>query len=103
MIGLVILRTPIVRVLFERGKFGPAETRATADALAWYAIGLVGFAGSRIAAQVFYALSQAGTALRLGIVAVGANILATLLLMGPEGHARRAGGSSISAFVNLLA
>src|SRR2546430_12623681 len=51
IIGLVILRAPIVRVLFERGKFGPAETGATADALAWYAIGLVGFAGSRIAAQ----------------------------------------------------
>src|SRR5256712_507448 len=40
MAGLVVLRAPIVRVLFERGKFGPAETAATADALAWYAIGL---------------------------------------------------------------
>src|SRR2546428_6272022 len=28
MIGLVILRAPIVRVLFERGKFGPADTGA---------------------------------------------------------------------------
>src|SRR6202008_5040764 len=50
-IGLVILRTPIVRVLFERGRFGSAETAATAEALAWYAVGLAGFAGSRIAAQ----------------------------------------------------
>src|SRR5947208_8150166 len=103
MIGLVILRTPIVRVLFERGKFGPAETGATADALAWYAIGLVGFAGSRIAAQVFYALGQSGTAVRLGIVAVGANVLAALLMMGPLGHAGLAGASSVGAYVNLLA
>ncbi len=103
MIGLVILRAPIVRVLFERGKFGPAETGATADALAWYAIGLVGFAGSRIAAQVFYALGQSGTAVRLGIVAVGANVLAALLMMGPLGHAGLAGASSVGAYVNLLA
>src|SRR5205823_4469581 len=103
MIGLVILRAPIVRVLFERGKFGPAETGATADALAWYAIGLVGFAGSRIAAQVFYALGQSGTAVRLGIVAVGANVLAAFLMMGPLGHAGLAGASSVGAYVNLLA
>src|SRR5439155_462117 len=32
-VGLVVLRTPIVRVLFERGRFGPAETAATAEAL----------------------------------------------------------------------
>src|SRR2546425_1000373 len=44
MAGLVVLRAPIVRVLFERGEFGPAETAATADALAWYAIGLGGVA-----------------------------------------------------------
>ena len=103
MAGLVILRVPIVRVLFERGRFGPAETAATADALAWYAIGLAGFAGSRIAAQVFYALGEAGTAVRLGIVAVGANVVAALLMMGPFGHAGLAGASSVGAYVNLLA
>src|SRR5207249_1592111 len=63
-IGLVALRTPIVRLLFERGRFGPAETAATADALAWYAVGLAGFAGSRIAAQAFYAMGEARTAAR---------------------------------------
>src|SRR3989441_486941 len=67
-LGLVMLRMPIVRVLFERGRFGPMETAATADALAWYAIGLAAFAGSRIAAQAFYALGEAGTAVEWGIV-----------------------------------
>ena len=103
MAGLVVLRAPIVRVLFERGKFGPAETAATADALAWYAIGLAGFAGSRITAQVFYALGEAGTAVRLGIVAVGANVLAALVMMAPLGHAGLAGASSVGAYVNLVA
>ena len=101
MVGLVVLREPIVRVLFERGRFGAPETAATAVALGWYAAGLAGFAGARIAAQAFYALGQAGTAVRWGIVAVGANVLAALLLMGPLGHAGLAAASSLGAYVNL--
>src|SRR5215470_16142282 len=86
-VGLVVLRTPIVRVLFERGRFGAAETAATAEALAWYAIGLAGFAGSRIVAQTFYARSEAATAVRWGVVSIVANVVAALALMGPLGHA----------------
>jgi len=102
-VGLVVLRTPIVRVLFERGRFGPAETSATADALAWYAVGLAGFAGSRIVAQIFYARGEAATAVRWGIVSIVANVVAAVLLMGPLGHAGLAGAASFGAYVNLVA
>ena len=102
-IGLVMLRTPIVRVLFERGRFGPAETSATAEALAWYAVGLTAFAGSRIAAQAFYALGEAGTAVRWGVVSIVANVVAAVAMMGPLGHAGLAGASSVGACVNLVA
>jgi putative peptidoglycan lipid II flippase len=101
--GLVVLRSPIVRVLFERGRFGPAETAATAEALAWYAIGLAGFAGSRIVAQTFYALGEAATAVRWGIVSIVANVVAALALMGPLGHAGLACAASVGAVVNLVA
>ena len=102
-VGLVMLRTPIVRVLFERGRFGAAETSATAEALAWYAVGLAAFAGSRIAAQIFYALGEAGTAVKWGIVSIVANVVvAAAAMMGPFGHAGLAGASSIGAYVNLL-
>ncbi len=102
-VGLVLLRAPIIRVLFERGRFGPAESAATADALLWYAVGLAGFGASRIAAQAFYALGQPGTAVRWGIVSVAVNVLAALVLMGPLQHAGLAAASSIGAYVNLLA
>jgi putative peptidoglycan lipid II flippase len=102
-VGLVMLRTPIVRVLFERGRFGPAETSATSDALAWYAVGLAAFAGSRIVAQAFYALGEAGTAVKWGVVSIAANVVAATAMMGPLGHAGLAGASSVGAYVNLLA
>ena len=101
-VGLLVLRTPITRVLFERGRFTSADTVATAQALSGYAIGLVAFAGARITAQAFYAIRRPGVAVRLGIVAVAANMLAAIALMRPLGHAGLAYASSVGAFINLI-
>jgi putative peptidoglycan lipid II flippase len=100
-VGLVLLARPITRVLFERGRFGATDTEATATALVWYALGLVGFAGARITAQAFYAIASPGTAVRLGALAIGANVIAAVLLMGPMGHTGLAAAASIGAVVNL--
>jgi putative peptidoglycan lipid II flippase len=102
-VGLLVLRVPITRILFERGRFMPADTIATAQALSGYAVGLVGFAAARITAQAFYAIKRPGVAVRVGALSVGANILAALALMAPLGHAGLAYASSVGAFVNLLA
>jgi len=101
-VGLILLAVPITRVLFERGRFGADDTAATAVALIWYAAGLVGFAGARIAAQAFYAIAEPGTAVRLGTLAIVANVIAAFLLMRPLGHAGLAAASSLGAYVNLL-
>lgn len=100
-LGLVLLRTPIVRVLFERGRFGAQDTAATAEALLWFAVGLAGIAGTRIAAQPFYALREPGVAVRFGVLAVVVNIAAALALMYPFGHGGLAAASSVAAYVNL--
>jgi putative peptidoglycan lipid II flippase len=100
-VGLVVLSTPLTRLLFERGRFVPSDTAATAAALVWYAVGLVGLAGARITAQAFYAVLEPGTAVRLGILAIAANLVAAALLMGPMGHAGLAAASSVGAYVNL--
>ena len=99
--GLVLLREPITRVLFERGQFTAADSVATAWALLWYAVGLPGFSASRIVAQAFYAVHQPAVAVRAGIIAVAVNVVAALLLMGPLGHGGLAAASSVAAYVNL--
>jgi putative peptidoglycan lipid II flippase len=40
MLGLIVLSTPIVRLLFEHGAFTALDTTATAQALMWLALGL---------------------------------------------------------------
>src|SRR5262245_60415006 len=75
-IGLGLFRTPIVRVLFERGEFTALDTVATAQALVGYAVGLVAFSGTRIAAQAFYAIHARAVAVKLGMLSVAVDIVA---------------------------
>ena len=63
-LGLIVLATPIVEVLFERGRFGAADTAATAWALRMYAVGLVGYSAVRITSPTFYALGRPRVKLR---------------------------------------
>jgi putative peptidoglycan lipid II flippase len=100
-LGLLILRTPITRVLFERGQFTAADTVATAEALKWFALGLAAMSAARIAAQVFYALQEPMVAVRLGVVSVVVNIATAFVLMGPLQHAGLAAAASLAAYVNL--
>ena len=57
-VGLVVLATPIVALIFERGRFTPADTAATAAALACYAPGLVGYSVVKLISPAFYALRE---------------------------------------------
>src|SRR5262245_43747273 len=68
--GLVVLSPPIVRLLFEHGRFVPADTAATAGALRFYAVGLVGYATARIASPVFYALGRSRVPVIVSVSAV---------------------------------
>jgi len=101
-VGLLLLRVPIVRVLFERGEFRSADTEATAWALGFYALGLTSFATARIAAQTFYALGDVKTPVRVGILSVFLNVALALGLMWPLAHGGLALASSCASTFNVL-
>ncbi|MET0621289.1 MAG: murein biosynthesis integral membrane protein MurJ [Thermoanaerobaculia bacterium] len=101
-VGLIMLQTPIVRVLFQGGRFGPADTLATAGVLATLALGLFFFAAIRVIVPAFYALKS--TALPVGAAVADASVF--LLLCGI--FTRRLGlpgiglAASASAAVNVF-
>lgn len=57
-IGLIILAEPIIRLIYEHGRFTPEATRQTAGALQFYAIGLAGYSADKVLAPAFYALNK---------------------------------------------
>jgi putative peptidoglycan lipid II flippase len=99
-VGLVVLATPIVRVIFERAAFTAADTAATAAALQFYAIGLVGYSVVRIASPVFYALGENRTPVFVSIATVLVNAALSIALARVMGYRGLALGTSIAALFN---
>ncbi len=102
MVGLIVLRVPIVTLLFERGYFTRQDTLATAQAVLYYTIGLSAIAGGRIIVPVFYSLKDTATPVKCAAASVGLNILFSLLLMGPLQHNGLALATTLSSFVNFF-
>jgi putative peptidoglycan lipid II flippase len=81
---LAVLRLPLLRALFQRGAFDAGSATLTAEALAFYALGLAAFAAAEIIVRTFYAMHDTRTPVYVGIGAVAANIALgwTLLRLG---------------------
>jgi putative peptidoglycan lipid II flippase len=99
-IGLIVLAVPIVRVLFEHGRFLPADTEAVAAAVRLYAIGLIGYSSARIVSPVFYALGRNQVPVIVSAASIGVNIVASVLLVRTLGYRGLALGTSIAALVH---
>ncbi|TDI26544.1 MAG: murein biosynthesis integral membrane protein MurJ [Acidobacteria bacterium] len=99
-VGLVVLAVPIVRLLFERRAFTPADTQATALALACYAPGMVGYSVVRLAVPSFYALGTSLTPALVSAGTVGLNIVLNLVLVRVMGYQGLALGNAIAALSN---
>ena len=77
--GLILLRYPLVQVLYQRGAFTERSTTLVAWALLFYALGLVGHALVEILSRAFYALQDTRTPVVVGVIAMGLNIGFSLL------------------------
>ena len=89
--GLIVLARPVVRLLYERGRFGPEATEGTAAALAFYAIGLVAYTSVKVLAPAFYALGTPRVPLLASGLAVLTNLTVNVAL---HGQYRLPGGGS---------
>ena len=99
-VGLVVLAVPIVRVIFEHGAFLPSDTLATAAALQFYAIGLVGYSVVRIASPTFYALGRNRIPVIVSVITVIVNAVLNVMLVQAMGYRGLALGTSIAALFN---
>jgi putative peptidoglycan lipid II flippase len=95
-IGVIVLRTPLIAAIYQRGAFTSAATGATAFALAYFSVGLVALAYTSLLPRAFFALQDTRTPTTYGMVAVAVNIVADLLLVHPLRQGGLALGTSIA-------
>ncbi|MFH2012169.1 MAG: murein biosynthesis integral membrane protein MurJ [Pseudomonadota bacterium] len=103
MVGLIILRVPIISILFQRGEFDYQATLLTADALLYYSLGLWAIAGGRIVVPTFYSLQDTRTPVKIAIITLFADIILSIILAYPLGlkHGGIALAMSISSTLNI--
>ena len=102
MAGLIVLGQPIITLLFQRGAFTAFTTTMTAQALLYYSIGLWAFAGLRVFVSAFYSLQDTKTPVKVAVVAMIANIVFSLALMGPLKHGGLALALSLASTLQLF-
>ncbi len=100
--GLFAWRVPLIRLLLERGEFTARSTELTAVALAFYAFGLIGHSAVEILARAFYALHDTRTPVAASIGAMAGNVLLSLWLRGPLGHAGLALANTVAVTVEMV-
>ncbi len=100
-VGLALLGVPIVRLIYQHGRFSEHATIETANALSGYAIGLVAYAAIKVVAPAFYALGRTRVPLLASLLAVAANLAWNFATFRRFGHVGLAVGTSIAALVNV--
>ncbi len=78
-IGLILLREPLIAMLYQRGKFDGQDTQLVAWALLWYAAGMVGHSIMEILTRAFYAQHDTKTPVFIGVIAMGLNVVFSIL------------------------
>ncbi|MGF1615917.1 MAG: murein biosynthesis integral membrane protein MurJ [Gammaproteobacteria bacterium] len=99
-IGLVVLGGPMLATLFHYGEFGDRDVHMASLSLSAYGMGLLGFVVIKVLAPGYYARQDIRTPVRIGVIAMVANMVFNVMLVFPLAHAGLAMATSLSAFLN---
>ena len=103
-IGLVILAEPIIGLIYQHGRFTADATAHTAEALRFYAIGLVGYSAVKVLAPAFYALDKRNLPMLVSLFSIAVNFCLNWFFTFhlQFGHRGLALSTSLVAITNFL-
>lgn len=99
-LALVLLAEPLLVSLFHYGAMTDHDIVMAARSLRAYALGLLPFMLIKVLAPGYFARQDTKTPVKIGIVAMLANMVFNLLLIWPLAHAGLALATSLSACLN---
>jgi putative peptidoglycan lipid II flippase len=102
MLGLIVLREPLVRLMFEHGTFTADHTAVSASALGIYGAGLLSFAWVKVTVTGFYADQDTRTPVIIASGSMLLNVLLNFVLVGPLQYQGLALATTISYTVNFV-
>jgi putative peptidoglycan lipid II flippase len=102
-IGLMVLRRPIIRILFVRGAFDAGDSlNLTSTALLLYSVGLFAYGGVKGVSQVFFSLRDTRTPVLVGVASTVLNVLLDWAFYRPLGVGGLALATSLAGIANFF-
>lgn len=98
-IGLMILRVPIVTVMYKHGQFTSHDVQMTSTALLFFAFGMIFYGIRDVFNRAFYSLNDTKTPMINGVIGVIANIILNLLIVRRVGIGGLSFSTSVSAVI----
>jgi putative peptidoglycan lipid II flippase len=102
-LGLIALREPVVRMLFEHGRFTAADTVGTARALMWLALGLPAHVLVKALSPAFFARDDTAAPLLATLKGLAVAIVLAVVLGRLFGAAGVAASIALGAWSSALA
>ena len=102
VVTMLVLAEPIVRLLFERGRFDASSTQHVAAMVVALGPGLLAFSFNNLMARAFYALGDTATPMRVGIFSVTITIASSFFLLIFFPHSGLGLANSAGAIGNAL-
>jgi len=102
-VGLMLVRTPLTQVIYQRAAFSAADTQRVAAIVLGYAASIWAYSLTHVLTRAFYAVKDAATPLRVSLFVVAANFVLNLCLIWPLGAAGLAWSSATTGAAQALA
>lgn len=101
-LALVVIAEPILITLFQNEQFSVTDVERVSMSLRAYALGLIAYMGVKIFAPGYFARQDTSTPVRIGIIAMVANMVMNLVLVFGFDleHVGLALATSLAAFLN---
>lgn len=99
-LALIVLSEPLIATLFGHGEFSEVDVHRAALALQAYSAGLLAFMLIKVLAPGYFARQDTKTPVKVGIIAMVANMVFNLALIWHLGHAGLALATAMSAWIN---
>ena len=101
-VGLILLRTPLVELFYERNAFTVESTYRTATVIFFYALGVWAYSASHVIIRAFYSMQDTLTPVKVGAGMVGLNLILNLTLIWFLREGGLALATAISATVQII-
>jgi putative peptidoglycan lipid II flippase len=102
MVAFLVAAEPIIKGLFQYGRFDADDARMAGYALSAFSIGLPAYVLVKVLTPGYYARGDTKTPVRFAMIAIAVNIIGNLAMIPTLGHIGPPLATALSSLVNII-